>query len=374
MIAVFPGSERLRYLIPSPSRQRPIAYLRGIAQSHPGGVVVFGDDGEKFGAWPGHATTRLSREVAHAVLRSAGGQLRLAARHHVGRERRTTSLAAGQHLSSRRQLSRNDRVGVAGRTGVESDRLPLVDSVPRAAWRNFRVKYPEIDEMYARMLGISHRLQRAVKAGGGATCWKPLGKNSIAASATTLTGMARSAESTCPTCAGGLSAFDRGRQSARPGRGSRGPWVEATIQDLNVDVHKEVMLANDKLVALVVSVRRRTRFMNSTCATLPQPAGHDGPPAGNISCGGCANGTSIKYQQQQRSGRKRSPHAVRLACAQELWSIIFSTATGRWPMCRGPGQRAGRFCRWPLREPGCGRTRNESACSFPDKEKRRDGR
>ena len=50
---MFPGSERLRYLIPFPEPEESIDYLRGIAEQQPGAVVVFGDDGEKFGSWPG---------------------------------------------------------------------------------------------------------------------------------------------------------------------------------------------------------------------------------------------------------------------------------------------------------------------------------
>ncbi len=52
LLSVFPGSERLRYTIPFAEPHETIDYLRGIAEQHPGAVVVFGDDGEKFGTWP----------------------------------------------------------------------------------------------------------------------------------------------------------------------------------------------------------------------------------------------------------------------------------------------------------------------------------
>ena len=52
LLAVFPGSEPLRYLIPFASPQETIDYLGRLAAEHPGAVAVFGDDGEKFGAWP----------------------------------------------------------------------------------------------------------------------------------------------------------------------------------------------------------------------------------------------------------------------------------------------------------------------------------
>src|SRR5262245_60311202 len=52
LLSVFPGSEPLRYTIPFQQPQATIDYLRGIAEKRPGAVVVFGDDGEKFGVWP----------------------------------------------------------------------------------------------------------------------------------------------------------------------------------------------------------------------------------------------------------------------------------------------------------------------------------
>ena len=53
LLAVLPGSERLRYFIPFRDPEETIDLLRGIAERQPGAVVFFGDDGEKFGSWPG---------------------------------------------------------------------------------------------------------------------------------------------------------------------------------------------------------------------------------------------------------------------------------------------------------------------------------
>jgi 4-alpha-glucanotransferase len=52
LLKVFPGSERLRYTIPFASPQETIDYLASIAETQPDAVVLFGDDGEKFGTWP----------------------------------------------------------------------------------------------------------------------------------------------------------------------------------------------------------------------------------------------------------------------------------------------------------------------------------
>ena len=72
-MAVFPGSERLRYLIPFAPPQETIDYLHQVAATHPGGTIVFGDDGEKFGTWPGMKQHVYDRGWLDAVLRRAGG-------------------------------------------------------------------------------------------------------------------------------------------------------------------------------------------------------------------------------------------------------------------------------------------------------------
>jgi 4-alpha-glucanotransferase len=52
VLRVFPGSERLRYLLPFAPVQDTIDYCRTIATSCTNSVLLFGDDGEKFGTWP----------------------------------------------------------------------------------------------------------------------------------------------------------------------------------------------------------------------------------------------------------------------------------------------------------------------------------
>ena len=52
VLSVFPGSERLRYLIPFGQPNQIAEYLAEIAEQHADAVAVFGDDGEKFGTWP----------------------------------------------------------------------------------------------------------------------------------------------------------------------------------------------------------------------------------------------------------------------------------------------------------------------------------
>ncbi len=52
-VRLFAGQKALRYLVPFGKVEDVILHLRDAAATHPGGVVVFGDDMEKFGVWPG---------------------------------------------------------------------------------------------------------------------------------------------------------------------------------------------------------------------------------------------------------------------------------------------------------------------------------
>ena len=60
LLAVFPGNERLRYLMPFAPPEETIVHLRTLAETRPGATIVFADDGEKFGFWPG------THELCHA--------------------------------------------------------------------------------------------------------------------------------------------------------------------------------------------------------------------------------------------------------------------------------------------------------------------
>jgi 4-alpha-glucanotransferase len=56
-----------------------------IAERQPGAVVVFGDDGEKFGVWPGHQEHVYDDGWLRRFFDALVGQPRVAARHHAGR-------------------------------------------------------------------------------------------------------------------------------------------------------------------------------------------------------------------------------------------------------------------------------------------------
>jgi alpha-amylase len=129
-------------------------------------------------------------------------------------------------------------------------------------WRNFKVKYPETNDMYSRMFEVSRRLQKLDPEGSVSS-----DPNTDPVKAETL-GVARQelfrGQCNCSYWHGAfgglylphlrnavyshLIAADTAIEEAA---GRDGPWVEASASDFNLDARQEIRLANDKLIAYV---------------------------------------------------------------------------------------------------------------------------
>ncbi|MBT7729110.1 MAG: DUF1926 domain-containing protein [Planctomycetaceae bacterium] len=169
-LSIFPGSEHLRYVIPFAAPDATIEHLRFLASRRQGAVAVFGDDGEKFGVWPEtHKTCfqdgwlqhffRLLEEnqewitmtLPSEVIQSdsPGGKIWLPECSY--REMTEWALPPAQQIAC-----------INARHNAKSDpqQALIVPFIRGGSWKNFRSKYPEANEMYARMMVISNRLER----------------------------------------------------------------------------------------------------------------------------------------------------------------------------------------------------------------------
>jgi len=279
LLKIFAGSERLRYLIPFADPPHTIEYLRGVAEKHPGSVLVFGDDGEKFGTWP---------ETKKHVY------------EHGWLERFLSAISANQSWIKMTTLSEAvDNVAPSGKIylpeasyremtewalpvdrQLEYDRVThdmehdhrwgsLRKFIRGGFWRNFKIKYPETDEMYTRMMQVSRRLAAAQTEHA---CGTNGHTNGRAAGTTELLERARTelyrGQCNCPYWHGAfgglylphlrqaiynhlIAADNLIDQATRPA----GSWVEASADDYNLDARQEIQLANDKLVALLAPAR-----------------------------------------------------------------------------------------------------------------------
>jgi alpha-amylase len=298
LVAVFPGSERLRYLVPFREPEETIAYLRPIADQQPGAVVVFGDDGEKFGSWPGtkdHVYTNgwlrrffdalvnnrswLSVVTPSEALEQVPPLGKLYLPEGSYREMTEWALPAGRLIEFEHLRHRLEH------EGRWQEVAPLVRG---GFWRNFKVKYPETQEMYARMQMVSRRLHEMTSAGNNGSN----GSDRTGHFSDQLTNgnhMTHSPESFSDR----QSLLDRARTElyrgqcncaywhgafggaylphlrnavyqhliaadnlldAAEGRGMGEVdqrWVELTSDDYNLDGRPEVRLASNRLVALV---------------------------------------------------------------------------------------------------------------------------
>ena len=170
LVKVFPGSEKLRYTIPFQEPEQTINYLREVAESTPNAVMVFGDDGEKFGTWPGTKKHVYDDGWLYRFLEALRA-------NSDWIDITTPSDAIDQVAplgrvylpdSSYREMTewvlpvdrQQEFVGLTHREDVGDDWKQLVQFTRGGFWRNFRTKYPESNEMYARMSEISKRVDQ----------------------------------------------------------------------------------------------------------------------------------------------------------------------------------------------------------------------
>ncbi|MEC8571284.1 MAG: alpha-amylase/4-alpha-glucanotransferase domain-containing protein, partial [Planctomycetota bacterium] len=170
-VNVFPGSEPLRYLIPFRPPHETIDFLRQQAEQHPGSVAVFGDDGEKFGTWPDtkahvyddgwlreffDALTAEKDWLKTTTLADAYRETDSVGKIYIpdGSYREMTEWA----LPVPQQLKYDSIIH-------ELETHEKFEQIKRfmkgGFWRNFKTKYPESGEMYARMMHVSSLLLQA---------------------------------------------------------------------------------------------------------------------------------------------------------------------------------------------------------------------
>ena len=178
-LKVFGTSKQLRYLIPWRDVDEVIAYLRSEATEDGAKVAVMGDDGEKFGHWPGtyaHCYERGWLDRFFAALEANGDWIITIppgeyARQFsaVGRVYLPTSSYAEMlewalpaRMSYEIQRMRHELEERRDRGDEEA--TALLRYMRGGLWRSFMVKYPEINYMHKKMLGV-HELLHALPEG-----------------------------------------------------------------------------------------------------------------------------------------------------------------------------------------------------------------
>ncbi len=174
-LCIFPGSEPLRYLIPFRPIEETLEYFARQSELHPGAVLVHGDDGEKFGNWPEtygtvfgerwlHRFFQMLSENADWVRSTTPGET-IDAVEPLG----TVYLPDGSYREMTEWVLPPESQNDLRRISKEMEHHGLWPTIRKfirgGFWRNFKVRYPESNEMYARMMYISARLQRLEREG-----------------------------------------------------------------------------------------------------------------------------------------------------------------------------------------------------------------
>ncbi|WP_437201481.1 alpha-amylase/4-alpha-glucanotransferase domain-containing protein [Planctomicrobium sp. SH664] len=269
LLKIFPDDETLRYTIPWSKPKETVAYLRKLADLYPGTVVSFGDDGEKFGSWPGtqeHVYEKGWLRDMFAELRKNSDWLKVVTMGQAVDEvppqgkiylpnasyREMTEWA----LPAEQQTEYHELVTTLQKTEEWETIKPFLRA---GFWRNFLVKYPESNEMYCRSREVSDRLE-ALQTSSGAREKADL---FLQARMDLYRGQCN-----CPYWHGAfgglylphlrnaiyrhLIAADTAVEQlmGRPAR-----WVDISAEDYNLDARKEVRLSGDRLVAYLAPAR-----------------------------------------------------------------------------------------------------------------------
>jgi alpha-amylase len=260
----FPNSERLRYLIPFSRPEEVIEALREAAARFDNPVLVFGDDGEKFGSWPEtfkHVYTdgwlrkflKLLRENASWIDVTTPSQV-LDSLPPVGR----CYLPDASYREMTEWVlppeTQKEFVSLVRQNPDDADWQKLVRFTRGGFWRNFRVRYPETHEMYCRMIDVSSRLAALQKSKDVSAGHRPL-----------LESAQRHLYRGQCNCSywhgafGGLylphlrnavfrELIEADTLLERTTR-APGPWVDVETADFNLDARPEIRLANHRMVA-----------------------------------------------------------------------------------------------------------------------------
>jgi 4-alpha-glucanotransferase len=149
VVTVFPMSKTLRYRIPWKGPSATISYLRGLADDTGDRIAVFGDDGEKFGAWP--TTQELVygngwlQEFLEYLLKNKEWLHLVTLSKYLSKNpaHRRTYLPAASY-DEMMEWSMPAESGRGGRSGF---------------WRLFLAKYPESGRLYSKMLSVSDMVE-----------------------------------------------------------------------------------------------------------------------------------------------------------------------------------------------------------------------
>lgn len=169
-LKVFGTSKRLRYLIPWRDVEEVIHFLRQQATEKGTKIAVMGDDGEKFGSWPGtyeHCWQQGWMEDFFTALEENGDWLHTISLGDYVRDfpplgRVYLPCASYDEMMEWALPSAKSRQFAELSKELEAEgRQDIAQYMRGGFWRHFLVKYPEINTMHKKMLRVHDKVYRA---------------------------------------------------------------------------------------------------------------------------------------------------------------------------------------------------------------------
>ncbi|MCK4428203.1 MAG: DUF1925 domain-containing protein, partial [candidate division Zixibacteria bacterium] len=177
---LFSSSEFLRYSIPFKEPKETIKYFRRIASEDGNNLIVYGDDGEKFGVWPetykhcykdrwlerffseieknGDWIELIHLKDALNLLPPKGRVYLPTASYHEMNQWSLPPKAFQEYEEFEHILSEGSPAKGGGKDQNLYERFGIF--VRGGFWRNFLAKYPEANNMHKKMLLVSERIAK----------------------------------------------------------------------------------------------------------------------------------------------------------------------------------------------------------------------
>ncbi|OGP26745.1 MAG: hypothetical protein A2067_06165 [Deltaproteobacteria bacterium GWB2_42_7] len=174
-LKVFPGSERLRYIIPFEPVNMFMENIAWVDTLGNNAVAIFADDGEKFGTWPGTHQWVYKEEWLKKFLETVSENKDLITPVTFSEYMDNNEPIGRVYLPTTSYMEMGEWALPPEASETYTNLLNEVKSWPDGErirrflqggfWRNFFAKYPEANWMHKRMLMVSEEVQRNGETG-----------------------------------------------------------------------------------------------------------------------------------------------------------------------------------------------------------------
>jgi 4-alpha-glucanotransferase len=168
-VDVIPSDKFLRYAIPFNDQQKTLDYFKKIKQDYKMNTVCYGDDGEKFGAWPDTYKSVYEKGWLKKFLQLLASNSSWIKTQRISDYLKENTPNQSVYIPSISYFEMN-KWSLPAESAQQLEKLQeylqnknMLDKystfLKAGIWKNFLVKYPEINHIHKRACQLSSRLQ-----------------------------------------------------------------------------------------------------------------------------------------------------------------------------------------------------------------------